>query len=163
GDAASANPWIAGGAVSTVGDMRRFLAMVLGDGRIDGRRIVSTAALEEMARDQTRGTSILRSPFDDGRGYGLGVWIDRIAPDGSSARIASHGGAGSIPWIDRRLGYAAHLFVHEPDLEELRGFRGALALSEELEPVIEGILLAAQERGEIPASSVAASALGSRP
>ena len=142
GDGRTRNPWLAGGARSTLADMQRFLQLQLTRGCAGSTRVLSEWALAEMLRDQTGDARILVSPFDDGRRYGLGVWLDRIDADGRTLRAGSHGGAGSIPWFDVDSRYAAHLFVYEPDHEGFHGFRSALAVSDDIDPLLRAIAAA---------------------
>lgn len=82
----------AGGASSSVRDMARWMALVLGEGRLDGRELVAPAALIEALSPQ----SIARlSGTADGRagfyGYGFNV---ATAPSGRV--IISHSGAFAL-------------------------------------------------------------------
>ena len=105
------NPRIGGGAVSTARDYARFLAMQLGDGRWRDVRVLSPAAVRALEADQTRGAPIVDSPHRDGRRYGIGVWRDRVAPDGAALQVSSQGAFGFSPWLDRERGIAGVLAV----------------------------------------------------
>lgn len=48
-------PMPAGGLFSTAGDVAKFCQMALRGGELNGKRILSEAAIEEMKKDQTRG------------------------------------------------------------------------------------------------------------
>jgi len=90
-----------GGLFSTATDMARFYQMILGGGQLDGRRIVSEAAVREMTRVQT---DDLTTGFTNGNGWGLGWCIVRN-PQGVTAMLSpgtfGHGGAfGTQGWID---------------------------------------------------------------
>ena len=139
-DGRSRNPWLAGGARSSLIDMAAFLRLQLSGGVGRHGRVLTQWALAEMARDQAPDARVLQSPFGDGRRYGLGVWLDEVAADGTVIRVGSHGGAGSIPWFHRAAGYVAHLFVYQPDHAAFRGFRDALAISEQIDAVLAEIL-----------------------
>jgi CubicO group peptidase (beta-lactamase class C family) len=95
----SPNP--SGGLFSTAGDMARFYQMILGGGESDGQRIVSAAAVREMARIQT---DDLKTGFTDGNAWGLG-WCLVRQPQGVTAMLSpgtfGHGGAfGTQGWVD---------------------------------------------------------------
>ena len=64
------SPYATGGLVSTPGDMLRLGRMFLGGGELEGRRIVSAAAIAEMGRDQSGLARINLSPdFRVGLGW----------------------------------------------------------------------------------------------
>jgi CubicO group peptidase (beta-lactamase class C family) len=77
-----------GGLFSTAADMARFYLMILNGGELDGRRIVSRAAVAEMTKAHTAGGKELN--------YGLG-WqtgnAQRKAAPAFSAQAFGHGGA----------------------------------------------------------------------
>lgn len=117
-----ANPRVAGGVVSTGRDYARLLQMALAGGTWQGQRVLPAAAVAEMERDQTRGAGIVFSPHlrygnDDVR-YGMGVWRDRVAPDGRALQVSSPGAFGFSPWIDRERGIAG-VFVARDALPRL--------------------------------------------
>lgn len=90
-----------GGLFSTAGDMVRFYQMVLNGGELDGRRIVSKAAVQQMTSVQT---GELTTGFTPGNGWGLG-WCVVREPQGVSSMVSpgtfGHGGAfGTQGWID---------------------------------------------------------------
>ena len=95
----SPNP--SGGLFSTAADMARFYQMILNGGELDGRRIVSAAAVREMTKIQT---GDLTTGFTDGNGWGLG-WCLVRQPQGVTAMLSpgtfGHGGAfGTQGWVD---------------------------------------------------------------
>lgn len=98
----SLNPRIAGGAVSTLQDYTNLLQMHLNGGVFNSKRILSTQAVEEMQRDQTRGLPIRLSPHQDNRRYGLGVWRDIVDNKGRAIQLSCQGAFGFSPWIDRQ-------------------------------------------------------------
>jgi CubicO group peptidase (beta-lactamase class C family) len=104
------NPRVAGGAATDVRDYGRLLLMHLEGGTCDGAPVLSSAALEEMTRDQTAGATIVGSPYPDGRGYGFGWWREPSAT--GEPYVFSDGGAfGAKPWIDPARGYGAMLLI----------------------------------------------------
>jgi len=82
----------AGGIISSVSDMSRWLLLQLGRGQLDGRRIFSEEAAHEMwslhtPQPVTRAAE-QRTPSTHFRGYGLG-WV---LNDYLGRKIISHGG-----------------------------------------------------------------------
>lgn len=94
-----ANP--SGGLFSTALDMARFYQMILNGGQLDGQRIVSRAAVEQMTHVQT---GELTTGFTPGNGWGLGWCIIRQPQDVTrmlSPSTFGHGGAfGTQGWVD---------------------------------------------------------------
>lgn len=86
-------PMPEGGLYSTALDMARFYQMMLNKGSMDGRRILSRAAVELMT---TVHTGDLKTGFAPGVGYGLGWAVARNAEGMfryNSIGTYSHGGA----------------------------------------------------------------------
>jgi CubicO group peptidase (beta-lactamase class C family) len=96
---AVANP--SAGIYSTAADLDRFYGMILAGGALDGTRILSKAAVEEMTKSQTDN---LVAGFIPGSGWGLG-WSVVREPQGVTQMLSpgtfGHGGAyGTEAWID---------------------------------------------------------------
>ena len=97
------NPSPAAGARTTVDDYSRFLAMILGRGELDGERILSTGAVDELVRDQVAAydtshdyaVGITRIPR-----YALGAWPDVVDGAGTTLVVSGNGGEGYYPWVD---------------------------------------------------------------
>jgi len=94
-------PIPAGGLCSTAADLARFYRMMLCQGELDGKRILSPAAVAQMTRVHT---GELKAGFTDGLGFGLG-WGGVRTPTGPTAMLSpgtfGHGGAfGTQGWID---------------------------------------------------------------
>lgn len=94
-------PIPAGGLYSTASDLARVYRMMLNHGELDGRRILSAAAVKEMTRVHT---GELTSGFTPGLGFGFGWGVVR-QPQGVTAMLSpgtfGHGGAfGTQGWID---------------------------------------------------------------
>ncbi|XOV90076.1 MAG: serine hydrolase [Pseudomonadota bacterium] len=98
------NPILAAGAFSNLSDYSRFLLMLAADGTYNGRRILSEAAIGEMARDYSnRGAGLgANTSASNTRGYGLGAWCDEITPAGECPVFQSGGAFGTSPGVDRR-------------------------------------------------------------
>jgi CubicO group peptidase (beta-lactamase class C family) len=100
-DAGERAPNPSGGLFSTAPNMARFYQMVLSGGELDGRRIVSRAAVARMTSVQT---GELTTGFTPGNGWGLGWCIVR-QPQGVTRMLSpgtfGHGGAfGTQGWVD---------------------------------------------------------------
>jgi CubicO group peptidase (beta-lactamase class C family) len=94
-------PIPAGGLYSTASDLARVYRMMLNHGELDGKRILSPAAVDEMTRVLT---GDLTSGFTPGLGFGFGWGVVR-QPQGVTAMLSpgtfGHGGAfGTQGWID---------------------------------------------------------------
>lgn len=102
------NPMLAAGAFSSLRDYARFLDMIARKGVCGERRVLSEWAVSEMQKDQTGPRPLVQASSDRmGRAshYGLGEWIDVLAPDGRTVQVSSPGALGFRPWfnIDRNL------------------------------------------------------------
>jgi CubicO group peptidase (beta-lactamase class C family) len=89
------------GAFSTAGDLARFYQMVLNGGVLNGKRILSAAAVQLMTSVQT---GSLDAGFAPGQGYGF-AWEVVKEPKGSfrlsSVGSFGHGGAyRTYGWVD---------------------------------------------------------------
>lgn len=100
-EARSRGPNPSGGLFSTAADMAKFYQMVLNDGELDGRRVLSQESVEEMTQVQT---ATLTTGFTPGNGWGLG-WCVVREPQGVTEMLSpgtfGHGGAfGTQGWVD---------------------------------------------------------------
>ncbi len=104
----------AGGAWSTGEDYIRFLTMILNEGSIYGKQVLTKESVTEMQKDRvTKDTKIAYSPAEAGTwGYGFGEWVisDENGADRSNA-VTSPGLFGSFPWIDNQKKYAGFLLT----------------------------------------------------
>lgn len=101
----------AGGAYSTPEDYIHFLQMILQDGNINGRQVLSKESIIKMQQNYTKDARVAYSPGEAGdMNYGLGEWI---MEDGVSRAntVTSPGLFGSFPWVDNQRKYAGFLFV----------------------------------------------------
>ncbi|WP_404477984.1 alpha/beta fold hydrolase [Novosphingobium sp. BL-52-GroH] len=105
------SPTLGGSAFTTLRDYARFLEMVSADGRYDGRRVLSVAAIEEMQRDQVGRARLADGEYvEQARAlthhgvYGLGEWRERLDQAGRAVQLSSPGWAGAYPWIDKQSG-----------------------------------------------------------
>jgi CubicO group peptidase (beta-lactamase class C family) len=97
------NPSPAAGATTTLDDYARFLDLMLHDGVFQGRRLLSSASVAELERDQVVGydtshdysVGITKIPT-----YGLGLWRDQVDASDAAFVLSGNGGKGFYPWID---------------------------------------------------------------
>jgi CubicO group peptidase (beta-lactamase class C family) len=85
-DSRNRQPMPAGGLFSTAADIAKFCRMMLGGGVLEGRRILSEAAVKEMTRKQTAptikegyglGWSVNDSTFGHGGAFSTNMRVDR--------------------------------------------------------------------------------------
>jgi CubicO group peptidase (beta-lactamase class C family) len=104
GRPANPNPVPAASGVSTLDDYGRFVAMMLLRGTAaDGTRILSSASVGEIVRDQVAGLDTKDDFAVEITGfptYGLGVWRDRAAPNDDTQMVSGSGSVGFYPWVD---------------------------------------------------------------
>lgn len=106
------NPRVDGSVRTTAREYTRFLEMIAARGIWRGRRVLSTAAIEAMERDQTLGAPAAPGAFVPYRlGYGIGVWRNRVDAAGAAVQVSSQGAFGASPWIDRETGIVGIVFV----------------------------------------------------
>lgn len=130
------NPRVAGGAMSSAPDYARLLALLLDDGVHRGQRLLSSAMVAEVLRDQIAGLPIVYAPFPpnglaDFPGYGLGVFISAPGrhPGSAGPEYSDPGLFGATPWFDVALGYGAVLLIRD-------GTATGLSLMDRLRPSI---------------------------
>jgi CubicO group peptidase (beta-lactamase class C family) len=90
-----------GGLFSTASDYSKFCRMLLREGELDGRRVLSADSVKTM---RTIVTGDLTTGFTPGNGWGVGCCVVR-EPQGASEVLSpgsyGHGGAyGTQAWID---------------------------------------------------------------
>lgn len=87
------------GLVSTARDYSRFLRMMLGGGKLDGRRILSRKTVELMTTDHLGGID-----FRPGQGFGLGFYVvEDVGLRGAPGSVGEYGWGGayhSTYWVD---------------------------------------------------------------
>lgn len=106
---ATANPRLAGGMASTLGDYGRLVQTFLNGGvSAGGVRILSAAAVAEMLRNQVSGLPFNGSAAMDTEGYGLSWWHNQI-----DTVVSVPGAYGAIPWLDLAHGYAGFLLTYD--------------------------------------------------
>ena len=101
----------AGGAFSTPEDYIHFLQMILQDGSINGRQVLSKESIIKMQMNYTKDAKVAYSPDQAGNmNYGLGEWVMEDNA-GRANTVTSPGLFGSFPWVDNKRKYAGFLFV----------------------------------------------------
>jgi CubicO group peptidase (beta-lactamase class C family) len=98
----TANPRIAGGAQTTAAEYSRVLRQLLPGAE---PALLSAALRDEILADQTRGLPLVQTPFQlapgrEGLRAGLGVFRERIAPDGRALEVLCQGMFGFTGWVD---------------------------------------------------------------
>ena len=114
GERRAPNP--SGGLYSTAVDYARFLQAIAGGGELDGKRIVSAAAIKQMTSNQT---GDLKAGFSPGQTWGLGWGLVRepANPKLLSSGAYGHGGAfGTQGWVDPTRQTVLILMIARADL-----------------------------------------------
>lgn len=100
------------GALSTPIDYMNFLTMLLDKGMFKGQRILSGAAVAEMATIQNKNVPIKFTPaIAEGFDFGLGEWIQETDANGLGTTVGFPSLFGSWPFIDNCRGYACMIFA----------------------------------------------------
>jgi CubicO group peptidase (beta-lactamase class C family) len=101
----------AGGAYSTPEDYIHFLQMILQDGSINGKQVLTKQSIIKMQQNYTQDAKVVYSPDQAGdMNYGLGEWVMEDNA-GRANTVTSPGLFGSFPWVDNQRNYAGFLFV----------------------------------------------------
>jgi CubicO group peptidase (beta-lactamase class C family) len=89
-----------GGLWSTADDYLRFVRMLLGDGTIEGVRVLSSASARLMRTDrltpEQKRRDFLGAPYWVGRGFGLNLSV--VTDPAKSAPLFGPGGLGTFSW-----------------------------------------------------------------
>ena len=89
-----------GGLWSTADDYLRFVRMLLGDGTIDGVRVLSPESVRLMRTDrltdEQKRHNFLGSPYWVGRGFGLNLSV--VTDPAKSTPLFGPGGVGTFSW-----------------------------------------------------------------
>lgn len=115
-DGTPSNP--AGGARSTANDLVRFLQLLLNNGKINNRQILSEAAVKELRTLTSQTGAIKNAPkMTTNWGYAVGSWAVEER-NGQAISLAAPALYGTLPIVDWCRGYAAVLvtkaIVDEP-------------------------------------------------
>ena len=115
--AKSRHPVPAGGLYSTGADVARFYRMMLNKGTLDGKKILSPKAVEQLTSVHT---GDLKCGFTPGMGFGYGFAVVR-EPQGVTGMLSAgtfgHGGAfGTQSWADPKKGVFVILLIQRVGL-----------------------------------------------
>jgi CubicO group peptidase (beta-lactamase class C family) len=127
-DGSGVNP--ATGAKSTPNDMLRFLQMLLNNGKLNGRQVLSEASVKEMRRIQAQAVDVKFAPkAATGLSYAMGSWALQ-SKDGEATVLTSPGIYGVWPVVDWCRGYAMIImskeFLPEQKAETFNLMKGAV-------------------------------------
>jgi CubicO group peptidase (beta-lactamase class C family) len=103
-----------GGLVATVDDWYRFARMILGDGAIDGRRLLSPESVHQMTSNHlTESQREIGALFLEGQGWGFGASVDVevIDPWNVRGRYGWVGGTGTTAHVIPSTGSVAILLT----------------------------------------------------
>jgi CubicO group peptidase (beta-lactamase class C family) len=101
-----------GGLVSSTRDYARFAAMLLGEGRLEGARVMSGATARTAMSNLLPANVFFQGTQGFGAGGRVTISDQRNLPEGEPPRAYSWGGAaGTIFTIDRHRGYAMVMMV----------------------------------------------------
>ncbi|MEM6107991.1 serine hydrolase domain-containing protein [Mycobacterium sp. 050272] len=93
-------PNAGGGLLSTADDYLRFVRMLLGDGTVDGVRVLSPESVRLMRTDRLtdehKRHNFLGAPYWVGRGFGLNLSV--VTDPAKSAALFGPGGLGTFSW-----------------------------------------------------------------
>jgi CubicO group peptidase (beta-lactamase class C family) len=114
--------WIScgGGMESTLDDMAQFYEMILQGGTYNGKSFLSPEMYREMTQKHSQNPRLANDPLSIGE-YGLGLYRDRVAPDGSPLTLSHGGSYGTMPWTDLDTGLVGVFFTESrlPDVKPL--------------------------------------------
>jgi CubicO group peptidase (beta-lactamase class C family) len=132
------HPIPAGGLYSTAADLARLYRMMLHRGELDGKRILSAAAVKQMTSVQT---GELETGFTPGMGFGFG-WAVVRQPQGVHAMMSpgtyGHGGAfGTQGWIDPEKKFFVILLIQRLGLQNADASPMRKALQEAALEIVE--------------------------
>jgi CubicO group peptidase (beta-lactamase class C family) len=121
-----------GGLVSTAHDYARFLRILLGNGSLDGTRVLSPATVAYMTTDHL-GHSIRKgSYYPPGPGYGFGLGFAVRLVEGEAPFLGSRGDyfwsgvGGTYFWVDPARDLFVLLMLQSSSPEQRRHYRTLL-------------------------------------
>jgi CubicO group peptidase (beta-lactamase class C family) len=114
----TANPRIAGGAVTTARDYLKFTQMYLDGGKVGSTQIITTEQAEQATQNQVANKEVFFQPVPDDsglNGYSFGWWISDAAnhPGSNGPEISDPGVFGTTPWLDLDKKYTAIILISD--------------------------------------------------
>ena len=100
-------PYGGGGLVSSARDYDRFLAMLLGEGKTEGVRIMKPETARLAMSNLIADSVDRKGTFIDGQGFGAGGRVSLPTSPGGEGIFGWAGAAGTIGFVHRGLGYRA--------------------------------------------------------
>ncbi len=122
----------ASGAISTAGDYIRFMTMLLNNGLVNGKQVLSKESIEEMEKIGFSALPVKSAPrVAQGFKYGFGVWVQEADKNGKSSVVSCPGVEGAWPYLDRCRKYACIILTPQRDSEQNQAV--FLEMKEEIE------------------------------
>lgn len=126
----------ADGAVSTAGDLNRFMFMLLSYGEVAGKRILSKEAIMEMEKIHFPDLPAKSSPkVTSGFGYGYGVWLEDPTKTGETTSVIGPGIFGTWMYLDRCRKYSCVILTPQQSEEQNQAFY--MGIKEEIDRQIK--------------------------
>ncbi len=100
-------PFGGAGLVSTAYDYDRFLAMLVGKGQLDGKRVMSEATALMGMSNLLPQTAVTKGTWVDGQGFGAGGRVGLGNDKGPAGTYGWGGAAGTVAFVDHVRGIRA--------------------------------------------------------
>jgi CubicO group peptidase (beta-lactamase class C family) len=100
-------PFGGAGLVSTAYDYDRFLAMLVGKGQLDGKRVMSEATALMGMSNLLPSTAVTKGTWIEGQGFGAGGRVGLGNDKGPAGTYGWGGAAGTVAFVDHVRGFRA--------------------------------------------------------
>lgn len=100
-------PFGGAGLVSTAYDYDRFLAMLVGKGQLDGKRVMSEATALMGMSNLLPQTAVTKGTWIEGQGFGAGGRVGLGNDKGPAGTYGWGGAAGTVAFVDHVRGFRA--------------------------------------------------------
>ena len=100
-------PFGGAGLVSTAYDYDRFLAMLVGKGELDGKRVMSEATALMGMSNLLPSTAVTKGTWIEGQGFGAGGRVGLGNDKGPAGTYGWGGAAGTVAFVDHVRGFRA--------------------------------------------------------
>lgn len=109
------NPNLQAGVYTTAEDYAAFLGMLAGRGAVNGVRVLSEKAVDQLETIQTAHVTMAYKPpgAADLDAYALANWCETVEASGRCRMVSSPGAFGTWPWIDRDTGLYGVFFLRD--------------------------------------------------